>query len=278
MSNIETYEIIWQNYAPYSPGNVKEIMKFVENNMEGLLSLYPREKKRLQNYSDTNDIPIEILKSMRNQLRSQKEVFFKLGEEQRNYIMTKYDQFLEKLERIDKSNEELVMSLIINFYGSVKAPPRIVYEIIKNTNNFTDMDINVQELLEKPINDLIEEDRAVTIAAREFEETFEAWFSKSGIKFKTEKDIRIENAHNLTPDFLLDVPIIIKKDDIDYEIHWIDVKNYFMTDVKIMQSKLRKQSQKYNEAFGNGAFVFHYGFDPSIQISDTLILNGSFLD
>ena len=77
---------------------------------------------------------------------------------------------------------------------------------------------------------------------------------------------------------MFDVPIVIKEEsDTETQIKWLDVKNYFLADIPFLLDKLRDQAKKYNDAFGNGAFVFHLGLDPKIKIDNTLILDGSFV-
>lgn len=271
---VSTFQITWEDHAPYNSEDVRKMLEFIDNNIEGLLPLYPREKKRIVHYAEENNININVLLSMRNQVCGDKE--YMLG--------GKFDRFRDKciekfnvlLSKIDGSNDEIWKN-IINFYASIKIPPRVILDYIKDTDEYANLDEKVIELLSKPINDRLETDRNVKDKSAQFEEDFDKWLSESRIKYKTEKDIKVEEIHHLTPDFLFDVPIVIKQGNSTYDINWIDVKNYFLCDIKMLVKGLKKQMLKYNEAFGQGAFVFHYGFDPSVDIPNVLILNGEFI-
>jgi len=94
------------------------------------------------------------------------------------------------------------------------------------------------------------------------------------VRFLTEQDSRT-SGNSLTPDFLLDTPVVIN----GQRVHWIDAKNYPMYGSKLVASSLAKQAQKYNKAFGPGAFVFSGGLVCGARISAGLLLldgSGSF--
>jgi len=111
-------------------------------------------------------------------------------------------------------------------------------------------------------------------AATKFEEAVGARLRALGVGFATEQDSR-QSGSMLTPDFLLDEPIVIN----GRRVHWIDAKNYPMYGGKLVAKGLEKQAQKYNGAFGPGAFVFSGGVVCGARIgAGLLLLDGSAID
>lgn len=102
-----------------------------------------------------------------------------------------------------------------------------------------------------------------------FEKRIQHWLDKHGILYKTQDEL-VSEASNLTPDFLLKNPIVID----GQKIFWIDAKNQFGTP-SFYLSKLRKQADKYNKAFGTGAMIFSSDFNPKLneKIENTVFLD-----
>jgi hypothetical protein len=110
--------------------------------------------------------------------------------------------------------------------------------------------------------------------AQEYELEVEKKLILSGVKFKTQEDLMIEQEKEYgrsmwTPDFLLEEPIEIN----GHLIYWIDAKNYLLTNVPFIVDSLTKKSAKYVEHFGPGALIFHYGFVDSVKIPDVVLLS-----
>lgn len=91
------------------------------------------------------------------------------------------------------------------------------------------------------------------------------------IQFQTENDLRLAKQDViLTPDFLLNTPIIINQSPV----YWIDAKNYPMYGSLLVKHKLIKQAAKYTKVFGPGAMIFSGGIMCSSNIQ-ALLLDGS---
>ena len=77
---------------------------------------------------------------------------------------------------------------------------------------------------------------------------------------------RLEGRNGPTPDAVLDAPLSIN----GLRVHWIDFKNFYAEDAHRDQrwqpsGRLSATANKYNAAFGPGAFVFAHGFCPSLE-------------
>ena len=276
--SVETFEIVWKNHLIFERKKTYEISKFILSNMEGLMPLYSREKKRLIAYAEENGIYQNIMISLRNQLRSQKEKDMVVKFE--SFVDSIKDRFINGfIPRLGKETD--IRTNVLNFYSSFKIPPHFIFKTIKDLPEFIALDETTRNSLERPVKDQTKMEMETKANANKYETDFALWLKKvniiEGKNFSTEKTIKEKKLHKLTPDFLFETPIIISLDDKKHNIHWIDVKNYFLGDIQLITDKLKEQSKKYNETFGNGAFVFHYGLTSGIIIPNTLILDGSFI-
>lgn len=121
-----------------------------------------------------------------------------------------------------------------------------------------------------------------------FESEVEQYLRQKNIKFKTEMQLR-HSKSQLTPDFLLDSPTLIKDifgTDCVYhtgpseKIKWIDAKNYPMFGLRLTYEKMIKQAKKYNDEFGAGAYIFANGVmakDSRIIFPSAALIDGSYL-
>jgi len=86
-----------------------------------------------------------------------------------------------------------------------------------------------------------------------FEKKLQKLFNSNN--YKTEEQLKKEK-YKLTPDILFTIPFIYE----NKSIFWIDGKNYFGGYNKFTISTIVKQYKKYNDYFGEGMFVFRYGY------------------
>jgi hypothetical protein len=112
------------------------------------------------------------------------------------------------------------------------------------------------------------------LKADEFERKIEHFLKKKNISFKTEKEIAEEQIDEYgivkaTPDFLLDVPIIINNEIVN----WIEVKNFYGTNINFLFSKIKKQTDKYYKIWGTGCLVFRYGITEHLKIKNVCIVS-----
>lgn len=111
----------------------------------------------------------------------------------------------------------------------------------------------------------------VQLASAAYEKTVGRFLSQKNIKYRTEEQLR---GSSLTPDFLLDDPVIINESPV----YWIDAKNYPMWGSRLVAAGIAKQARKYTDAFGPGAFVFSGGVmcdGKRDALAGPLLLDGS---
>jgi hypothetical protein len=124
-------------------------------------------------------------------------------------------------------------------------------------------------------NDIICNNKNISMkGADKFEKTIERFLKKKNIKFKTQEQLTKEQKTLYgwplaTPDFLLKKPIYIN----NKKIYWIDAKSSYGLSLPYVYPKLKKQATKYNNIWGNGAFVFGKGVSNKLYIKNTMMLN-----
>jgi hypothetical protein len=124
-------------------------------------------------------------------------------------------------------------------------------------------------------------------SAVDFEQSVEKFLTQQGVGFRTQEQLVKEQTEKYgrakcTPDFVLEHPLEITLQQngkkISRRVHWIDAKNYTLTRHNFILDSIRKQAQKYNEEFGSGAFLFHYGFVEGVFLPNTIFLDWSSQD
>ena len=261
----------WHNSKIYDPATISARMKFVEKHMNGLLPLYGKEKEILIDYAKTHNLPVYEMICLRNTIKIQKEIdasrFFKMN-------MDKIKQkFVNEVNNIIGNNSKLK-----SFLKSVRMPLSHIFKILESSPEFKKLSRDNLDFLNKIKKMIVLNEQEIRQRSIQFEHSLEEYLEKQNLKFRTEEDIRNDKDYTLTPDILFDEPIILVVDNKEYPIRWMDAKNYMLVNVSFIMKSLHKQANKYNNVFGPGAFVFHYGIDSSIAIPNAVILDGSFLE
>jgi len=137
--------------------------------------------------------------------------------------------------------------------------------VLNNPISLSDRD---QQQLQMAIdNDIITDpDNTMKAEAAEiFEDRVVKFFKFKGVKLQTQNDLVKEQTELvgravLTPDLYF--PDGVKIDG--HVIYWLDAKNYYGADVYYIRESVKKQADKYNNAYGSGAFVFKYGYSAEL--------------
>ena len=58
----------------------------------------------------------------------------------------------------------------------------------------------------------------------------------------------------------------------DNIINWIEVKNFYGSNIKFMNKKIQKQVNKYYKIWGLGCLVFRYGVYENLKLDNCYIL------
>ncbi|XWV25981.1 hypothetical protein QJ857_gp1099 [Tupanvirus soda lake] len=269
-----TNKITWTNYKIYNHDTIVDRMNYVEKGMNGLLPLYDREKERLIVYAQENNLEPYEMFSLRNTIRIQKEIeSSKRFTQNIDRIKNKFIDLSKEISMIDDQNQ--INLKIRYFLKSTGMPVFFVLKVISvlpEFKNLTESSINYIKKIEDNVHATEIEIRKRSM---DYEHVLENYLKSLGIKFRTEADIKRDKDYNITPDILFDEHVTLELDGITYQIRWMDAKNYVLTNTPFIIKSLRKQAEKYNNVFGMGAFVFHYGLDSSIQIPGVIMLDGS---
>lgn len=124
-------------------------------------------------------------------------------------------------------------------------------------------------------NDIISfEDQTEALrCATKFEDEVGAWLRQKRIGYTTQEQVAEQQKAKYgravaTPDFLLTKPTKIN----GITCGWIEVKNYYGTEVPYMLNSVRKQVARYVDRWGPGALVFSKGFNCGLVFRDVLVL------
>jgi hypothetical protein len=265
-------KIIWINEKIYDHITIVERMKYIEQNMNGLMPLYGKEKENLLKYAKDNDLPFDEIISLRNTIRIQKEIDYSKNIYTKiNKIKSNFVSLIKKLDSNKKQNQIKIRK----FFRSMHVPIRSIIKIVSKESEFNNLSSIDLSYIKKIENTILMNEKEIHDKSIEFEHVLEKYLKMLGITFRTEADIKRDKDYIVTPDILFDKPIILQLNNVEYSIRWLDAKNYVLTDTPFIIKSLHKQSTKYYEIFGLGAFVFHYGYDSSINIPNVLILDGS---
>lgn len=269
-------ELVWNNKLILNAGQIKHHIIYIKKNIPGLLPLYLTEYDHLKSYSKQHNIPTTTLVSMRNLIKIQEEIYRgQISPESNERITKSFKELVKNIQSMPPSQHK---NLIESFYSQNKFSVKIILRIISLEPEYKHLSHNTIKLLFQYMKDIETAEIDSKKRSMEFEEKLNNWLRENvSTTFKTEEMIRQTGVNTSTPDVLFDEPINIKLNGAIHPVYWIDAKNYALINIPFIMKSLHKQSEKYIKEFGPGAFVFHYGIDPSIKIGDTLILDGSMI-
>ncbi|MDG6220825.1 MAG: TPD domain-containing protein [Candidatus Thermoplasmatota archaeon] len=95
------------------------------------------------------------------------------------------------------------------------------------------------------------------------------WLDAKDICYRTEEDLRCDAAHQKTPDFLLDKPLLLD----GFKIHWFESKAIFADDVEYRRH-LKNQIMPYYELHGTGAVAYWLGRLDDMVVPEQIRLFG----
>ena len=263
------FKLVWKTRKVYNRKIISQRIDFIQSNMIGLLPLCCSEKNKIEKYSEKHHIPVQEMVSLRTLIKTQKEI---------NY--GKYYKI--NIEKTKKNFLRIIQGANIDyniklFFINSKLSTNVVIKTIQKMPEYKSLSQESIIYIDKLKNKIHHDETNSKKSSENFEISLEKYLNKIGISFRNEKQIRFENNYNVTPDILLDEPLVVIANGQEYEIKWMDAKNYILVDIDFIKKSLIKQAEKYNKVFGMGAFVFHYGIDASVNIPNVLLLDGSFL-
>jgi hypothetical protein len=184
--------------------------------------------------------------------------------------------------------EEYVKSNVLNLSKKYNASPiniiRVVFihrgmnnkEIRKlffNTNRMNEYDKTQFELAVKYDNYGFVDDNKISELSLKFEKEIEEILKKNNVVYKTQQQLTDEQSAEgnvySTPDFLILSELYIN----GKKINWIDAKNYYGFYNNFVIGKIKKQTAKYINLYGDGCIVFKYGFSSKIKFDNIICVN-----
>jgi hypothetical protein len=108
----------------------------------------------------------------------------------------------------------------------------------------------------------------------DFEIKIQKILDRMNIRYKTQEDLAKEqiaksNIATNTPDFLILDSLFIN----GKKITWIDAKNFYGLNTQYLKKRIKHQTKKYLDAWGQGAIIFNLGFCSELKIDDILFID-----
>lgn len=164
---------------------------------------------------------------------------------------------------------------ILTLSQTIDYPPWNLFVILTKHKKHTKYDIEQQKKamthdIQSPLMQKVSKKRADRFEARMIK-----FFEREGVRLKDEKTLVQEQIEEYgRPMFTVDLwfadnPIIIN----GHLVHWIECKNYMLTDNKLFLPSVRKQVRKYRDQWGSGAIAFSKGFTCDLDEKDVLTLD-----
>lgn len=257
-------ELQWQDGGALSARDAQVYTAHIRQTMHGLTPLHGRERRQLREYAEHHGVPWPLMSSIRSGVRIAEEMAT-------HHRAPSPDSIRQTLTQIASYPPQTHRRRLRRWLASAPIPYRKAYQVISESPDWTSLSAEARQYLDRL--------RAADDPARRarqaelYERNFGDWLYNQGICHRTEDDLREEDPGGPTPDYLLDYPVTIVRGRQRHLVHWIDAKDYYLGRGAWPERPLRKQAARYTKAFGPGAYVSSVGYDSSLRIAGTLILD-----
>jgi hypothetical protein len=270
------YERNLLKYLIY-PGHYNFLSKSEENIL----------KKKIIKYNELYDLDINInlLYSIRSAYMSEKMMInnHKLIRKSK-FLFEKYNNgmnILQISQKYDFAPILILKQILYKLKFSKKNVKDIFYSYIQNNLEEVKKKYKYDDRLIQQIPLAIENDKFNRIDQTEIiknSENFEIilgkYLTSKGISFKTQEmlvkeQIKLHGRPVSTPDFLLESELIIN----NKIIKWIDAKNFYGANTKIIRKSIKKQTKKYIDNYGFGCIVFSMNFSDKLNFENVMLID-----
>ena len=223
----------------------------------------------INDLSDKYSINSNLLISLRSQILKNKVI-------KKHYLIKKH-----KLNIISQYRNTNILDLTKKYDIAPLTIMRLIikdkykFKISKNNQNKLDKyDRNQLDLaLNNDITSQIDQDQVLDESIK-YEQKIKRALKKKNVNFKTQEDLANEQKKEfgyakITPDFLFDDVIEINGE----KIKWMEIKNFYGSNIKYFKNKIKKQVDKYYKKWGKGCIVFRYGFNNDIRFGENMIIS-----
>lgn len=216
------------------------------------------------------NVKANIIISYRNQLLKEKVIkdHYKIINNIQNIIKDYENKdIIEISKKYNFSPMSIIRIIIKNKYPSYKLS-------LKNLNELNKYDKEQVLLAEEndTVANLNQGDQQ--LKSEKYEEKIKHFLDNKKIKYKTQEELVTEQKNDkgyayATPDFLLKEKIVIN----DYIVNWIEVKNFYGTNINFMTKKIQKQINKYYKNWGTGCLVYRYAVYENLKLDNCIIIS-----
>lgn len=283
--------IDWTDRFIYNTKQIIELIEPIEQNINRFEPMNPDEYQLLKKHAVKMKVPTGQLMSIRDILATQKAIN---ARKQINKYVHNIKPFYEK------NNDPA------KFFKLFPAPPLFIFNMLDKNDSEKYETFKIYAT--KHDSESPDHYRSIQKTADHFELELIKWIKQTypNVKFRTQTELVEQQTLQygrpiITPDILFDEPVLFRvkrkptnsigrtnftseisdkqilPPEEDRLIRWIDAKNFTLIKAPFIVHHIEKQAEKYNQHFGPGALVFHYGYTDNIIIPNTLILDASFI-
>lgn len=260
------------------------IEKFVKKNLnllppksystmdtDKLDKLYYKVKETFSE-TETKNFSKNIILSIRaTEMRSHMILYHKNLTLNKNKIIEDYNNNINVIELSEKYDGSPLNLLRIIFQSKYNTKLTKLINNRKLLDNKDKTQLNIA--IKNDAYALVKQDEILK-KADEFEKKIEIILKKLNIKYKTQKELAVEQIKKFdkafnTPDFLILDDFYIN----DVKINWIDGKNFYGSNSKFIKLKILKQTKKYIDKWGTGSIIFCLGFSSDLNFDNILLID-----
>ena len=277
LDHISHHSFTWKN-SPVSIEVEAQVASLVMKKGEfGWLS-ESRVNEISQSISGMN-ISIDQSLSLRNALLQQKTVYGHYKMQSRSKAMYKLYKEGMTIIQLSKRFDFPPMNIFREILKEKGWSKNKIKESLRNPSQFSQRERN--EFTEAEAADRVSNvDQSETqIRADKFEDIISDWFESRGVNLRRQEEMVAEQlAEHGRP---VNTPDVLFLDHVkinDQPIAWIDAKHFYGADVNFQRKKMKKQTLRYVETWGQGAIIFRHGFSENLHLPGVILLDQGPLD
>ncbi len=255
--------------------------KFLSKSEESIL------RKKITKYNKLYDLDINInlLYSIRSAYMSEKMMLnnHKLIRKSKDFF-EKYNNGMNILQISQKYDFAPILILKQILYKFKLSKPSVKDIFHLHLDNNQDGITKKYKLDERTVsqipiaieNDLFNRvDQSESIKNSEnFELILGKYLTSKGVTFKTQDILVNEQIKKYgrpisTPDFLIESELLINGKNIK----WIDAKNFYGANTKIIRRSIQKQTKKYIDNYGIGCIVFSMNYSDKLNFENVMLID-----
>lgn len=252
----------WKDGGALTDAQNLSLKRYILRHKAGLTPLHGKEKRLLREYAQSQGLSEKLVYSFRNAIRITEEM--SLGDRAESVEELEY-----RLEDVVSHPATQHRTLVRRLLRTLPSRFSKALDVWRSSSSWSDLSPPAQTYLLRLRE--MENPQESAQRAADYEERLGECWKEMGLEYTSEAEMREEKPNAPTPDYYFPEGITYRKDGRDYQIFWIDAKNYYLSRTSFPERGLKKQAGKYKDAYGLGLYVSSVGYDQSLRINGALL-------